>query len=58
MKSSKTVIMIAHRESTVRRADKVFWLRDGNLCGVGTHSKLIVENKDYASFWERDSHQP
>lgn len=48
----------SHRESTVRRAGRVFWLRDGNLCGVGTHGKLIAENKDYASFWERDSHQP
>lgn len=43
---------------TVRHSGKVFWLRDGNLAGAGTHDKLIAENEDYASFWERGSHQP
>ena len=37
----KTVIMIAHRLSTVRKADQILVLDDGRLAGTGTHDELL-----------------
>jgi ATP-binding cassette subfamily B protein len=43
----KTVIVIAHRLSTVRNADKILVLDKGELTEVGTHEELITEKGFY-----------
>jgi ABC-type multidrug transport system fused ATPase/permease subunit len=43
----RTTIIIAHRLSTVRDADKIFVLNKGCIVGVGTHEELLASNEVY-----------
>ncbi|MCB0164167.1 MAG: ATP-binding cassette domain-containing protein, partial [Anaerolineae bacterium] len=47
----RTTIVIAHRLSTVRNADKIFVLDRGRLVEQGRHEELIAANGIYASLW-------
>ena len=44
----KTVILISHRFSTVRNADKIIVLDKGKIAEVGNHDELIKNNGVYA----------
>lgn len=48
----RTVIMIAHRLSTVTNADKIFVLRDGELAESGTFDELTNSNGLFAEMWK------
>ena len=48
----KTVIMIAHRLSTVANADRIFVLRDGEIVEVGTAKELQAQKGLFARMWE------
>ena len=52
LSKDKTVIMIAHRLTTVRNADKIFVLKDGQIEEMGTHDGLIENKKLYAKMWK------
>lgn len=43
----KTVLYVAQRVSTVRNADKIILLDDGEVRGIGTHQTLYTENELY-----------
>ena len=43
----KTAIIIAHRLSTVQRADRIITLQDGAIVGDGTHSELLEKSPLY-----------
>ena len=45
----KTLLVAAHRLSTIQRADKVIVLKDKRLVGYGTHDHLFKENQFYQS---------
>jgi ABC-type multidrug transport system fused ATPase/permease subunit len=45
----RTSIVIAHRMSTITRADKILVLKDGRIQEMGTHSSLMEENGVYAN---------
>lgn len=51
LSKDKTVIMIAHRLSTVTNADCIYVLSDGKIAESGTHSGLISENGIYSHMW-------
>ena len=48
---NKTVIMIAHRLSTVTNADCIYVLKDGKIAESGTHDALTTENGIYTHMW-------
>ncbi len=48
----RTVIMVAHRLSTVKNADKIFVLKKGELAETGTHEQLIAMGGIYKGLYE------
>lgn len=48
LSKDKTVIMISHRFSTVRNANKICVIKDAKLHEYGTHEELMVNNDEYA----------
>lgn len=53
LSKGKTVIMIAHRLSSVTNADRIFVLKDGEIEESGTHESLEKANGLYAHMWEK-----
>ena len=51
LSKDKTVIMIAHRLSTVTNADRIYVLSDGKIAESGKHSELIAQNGIYSRMW-------
>ena len=49
---NKTIIVIAHRLSTVKNADRILYLEKGKLENEGTHKELIRTNKKYKKLAE------
>ena len=48
----KTLIVIAHRLSTVSDADKLYVIRDGVIDSCGTHEELLAQGGLYKNMWE------
>ena len=51
----KTVLMIAHRLSSIIDADCIYVLQDGEIAESGTHSELIEKNGIFAHMWKNYS---
>jgi ATP-binding cassette subfamily B protein IrtA len=47
----KTVLMIAHRLSTVQNADQIIVVEGGSVIEIGSHNELIQGNGLYARMW-------
>ena len=51
LSKGKTVIMIAHRLTTIKNADRIFVLREGRVEESGTHDALAAAGGLYAKMW-------
>ncbi|AYQ56433.1 Lipid A export ATP-binding/permease protein MsbA [Bathymodiolus thermophilus thioautotrophic gill symbiont] len=52
MQKNRTTIIIAHRLSTVQKADKIVVLHQGKIVEQGTHQDLLDANGEYASLYK------
>ena len=48
-----TIILIAHRLSTVRQCDQIFLLESGKLSAFGTYEELIASSRHFAAMADK-----
>lgn len=49
--AGKTVVLVAHRLSTIKDADFIYVLHQGAVAEMGTHQKLMERGGRYAALW-------
>jgi len=47
----RTNFVIVHRLSTIRDADMIIYMKDGDIKEIGTHDELISQNGMYAELY-------
>lgn len=52
LSEGKTVIMIAHRLSSVTGVDRIYVVKNGQICQSGTHESLLSQDGLYAHMWK------
>ena len=50
LKGTKTVVLIAHRLSTVKHCDKIIFLVDGVVSATGTYDELMLHSEAFRRF--------
>ncbi|MBP5601132.1 MAG: ABC transporter ATP-binding protein [Treponema sp.] len=48
----KTVVVIAHRLSSIKKADKICVLKSGNIIAEGTHDELMKKCEEFQKLWK------
>ena len=54
LKGDYTIIIIAHRLSTVINSDKIYVLNEGKIVGSGTHKELLKQCNFYNTLYNKD----
>jgi ATP-binding cassette subfamily B protein len=49
--AGRTVLVVAHRLSTIKDADLIYVLHQGRVAEAGTHAELLARNGRYADLW-------
>ncbi|KAA0443093.1 MAG: ATP-binding cassette domain-containing protein, partial [Candidatus Thioglobus sp.] len=52
LSGERTILVVAHRLSTIIDADKIVVLDDGKIIEQGTHEQLLSSNGKYAQLWK------
>lgn len=55
LKGEYTILIVAHRLSTVIDCDKIFIVDDGKIIDVGTHKELMKKSEFYRNLYESES---
>ncbi|KAK3606871.1 hypothetical protein CHS0354_018465 [Potamilus streckersoni] len=50
--SKRTTIIIAHRLSTIKKADIIYFMKDGEIVESGTHQELVSSDSQYRKYYE------
>ena len=53
MMEGRTSFIVAHRLSTIREADVILVMKDGNIIEQGDHETLLQQNGFYATLYNR-----
>ncbi|MEX2477580.1 MAG: ABC transporter ATP-binding protein [Gracilimonas sp.] len=51
--SGRTTIMISHRISTIKDADKIYYIEEGHIVETGTHESLLEKNGRYTAMYNK-----
>lgn len=54
MDKSKTVIIVAHRLSTIVDADVIYYMKDGKIIANGTHKQLLKKCQEYRQLYQQE----
>ena len=54
LKKDYTILIIAHRLSTVIKSDRIVFLNNGKIEAEGTHKELLKKNKNYKKLYEAE----
>ena len=54
LKNDYTIMIIAHRFSTIINCDKIFYIDDGKVLDSGTHQELLKRCKAYKNLYESE----
>ena len=57
LKGKYTILIIAHRLSTVINSDKIYVINKGTVAGVGTHKELLKTCKTYADLYKNEDNK-
>ena len=52
LQKDKTIIIVAHRLSTIIGANKIYMIDDGKLLASGTHKELMINCLEYKNLYE------
>ncbi len=54
MKKEYTILIVAHRLSTVVNSDRILFVKDGKILAEGSHKELLKTCSDYRSLYETE----
>ena len=52
MMEGRTSFIVAHRLSTIKEADRILVMKDGNIIEQGNHEELLKKQGFYAQLYE------
>ena len=51
IKGKSTIVIVAHRLTTIKNVDKIFYLENGEIVDVGTFDELYKRNKSFKTMF-------
>ena len=55
IRGDRTVILIAHRLSTVIQADRILYMQDGRILAEGSHEELLQKCEPYRDLYQEEA---